>query len=169
MYNTYVFILLTNIIIMVTSIIFLSTNESVNKLISFVIIVFFQGLILLSLGSNILSLFLIIIYVGAIAILFCFMIYFINMQKEKYFKDTRWKLIFTFTYITLYTLIIIREKLRFKEVLISEKLKGELNTMESIGQIYYSNLTTPLFIMVLILMLGLILVIKITLNKKIDN
>ena len=94
MYNTYIFILLTNMIIIVTSIIFLSTNESVNKLISFVIIVFFQGLILLSLGSNILSLFLIIIYVGAIAILFCFMIYFINMQKEKYFKDTRWKLIF---------------------------------------------------------------------------
>ena len=83
---TYIFI---NFLSVFAGLLTLFSSSTINLLLLMVLITFFQGINLLLLGANMLSLYLIIIYLGAIVILFSFMVLFINWEEEiKNFKTS---------------------------------------------------------------------------------
>jgi len=79
------------------------TNSTIILLLNIIFIIFIQGLNLLLLGINIFSIYLIIIYIGAIVILFSFMILFINWIEEKNQIGLKKKIIISFFYFFLFT------------------------------------------------------------------
>ena len=154
------------------------SKTTIQLLLVVVIIVFFQGLILIALGNSIIGTYLMIIYIGAIVILFAFCILFINTkefhEKEKHsqlinstetvniFKILFLIFIFIFWEIISYIGVCAPQK---KEMTINYSILSESNYMLYFSSNLYSTLIISLFIMILILLLGLILTIKIIKNK----
>lgn len=168
---TYLFL---NFLSVLAGFLTLFSSSTVNLLLLIVIITFFQGLNLLLLGANMLSLYLIIIYLGAIVILFSFMVLFINWEEEIKRFRTKIKVILLFMAILLSNIPLIltvdlnsyifnyQRLLNFKEEVLN-------NTIDSIGyvsNILYGTYLITLLTMVLILSLGLLLVIRLVLNKN---
>nr|YP_010889924.1 NADH dehydrogenase subunit 6 [Diphyes dispar]WJJ69884.1 NADH dehydrogenase subunit 6 [Diphyes dispar] len=168
---TYLFL---NFLSVLAGLLTLFSSSTVNLLLLIVIITFFQGLNLLLLGANMLSLYLIIIYLGAIVILFSFMVLFINWEEEIKRFRTKIKVILLFMAILLSHIPLIltldlnsyifnyQKLCNFKEEILN-------NTTDSIGyvsNILYGTYLITLLTMVLILSLGLLLVIRLVLNKN---
>lgn len=166
---TYLFI---NFLSVFAGLLTLFSSSTINLLLLMVSITFFQGINLLLLGANMLSLYLIIIYLGAIVILFSFMVLFINWEEEiKNFK-TSLKIMFFVTgvLITHIPLIfVLNNSYEFNNdkilLLKKEITNNTLSSIEYASGVFYSVYLIILFTMVLILCLGLLLVIRLVLNK----
>ena len=143
-------------------------SSTINLLLYIVIIILSQGISLLMLSTNIISLYLIIVYLGAIVILFSFMILFVNWRNEVSLLKPFYKVL-TVTFF-LGTLTLVTHELGLKHVLITSwgglNLNGEFDVMQGIAMNFYNELLIPLLIMVNVLMLGLILVIKVILRPE---
>lgn len=167
---TYIFI---NFLSVFAGLLTLFSSSTINLLLLMVLITFFQGINLLLLGANMLSLYLIIIYLGAIVILFSFMVLFINWEEEiKNFK-TSLKIMFFVTgvLITHIPLILVLNNNSYEfnndKILLLKKeiTNNTLSSIEYASSVFYSVYLIILFTMVLILCLGLLLVIRLVLNK----
>lgn len=160
--------LILNILSLITLTLNIKSPSTIKLLISLVIITFFQGLSLISLGVSILGIYLIIIYIGAIVILFAFCILFINSEiKEEKIKN---KKVFLFYVISvIITLISLFSNKNFSNSWLlkdSFRILSENSYLKLVAVELYSKLISPLIIMIMILILGLIIVIRIILNKE---
>lgn len=167
---TYLFI---NFLSVFAGLLTLFSSSTINLLLLMVLITFFQGINLLLLGANMLSLYLIIIYLGAIVILFSFMVLFINWEEEiKNFK-TSLKIMFFIVgvLITHIPLILALNNNSYEfnndKILLLKKeiTNSTLSSIEYASSVFYSVYLIILFTMILILCLGLLLVIRLVLNK----
>ena len=145
------------------------TNSTIILLLNIIFIIFIQGLNLLLLGINIFSIYLIIIYIGAIVILFSFMILFINWIEEKNQIGLKKKIIISLFYFFFIHLIFIfwlkiqRNGLEnyFRVYDLNNLfLKFSFDSMKNIGLILYNEYIFPIIFLICILFLGLILIIK---------
>ena len=145
------------------------TNSTIILLLNIIFIIFIQGLNLLLLGINIFSIYLIIIYIGAIVILFSFMILFINWIEEKNQIGLKKKIIISLFYFFFIHLIFIfwlkiqRNGLEnyFRVYDLNNFfLNFSFDSMKNIGLILYNEYIFPIIFLICILFLGLILVIK---------
>ena len=145
------------------------TNSTIILLLNIIFIIFIQGLNLLLLGINIFSIYLIIIYIGAIVILFSFMILFINWIEEKNQIGFKKKIIISLFYFFFIHLIFIfwlkiqRNGLEnyFRVYDLNNFfLNFSFDSMKNIGLILYNEYIFPIIFLICILFLGLILVIK---------
>ena len=150
------------------------SSTTINLLLLIVIITFFQGINLLLLGANLISLYLMIIYLGAIVILFSFMVLFINWEEQiKTLKSTLKIISFligiVFTHIPL-VLSLDSNPLRMSTKKIesfgSQIINGTIDSINYLSNVFYSIYLLILVIMILILFLGLLLVIRLVLNKE---
>jgi len=160
--------LILNILSLITLTLNIKSPSTIKLLISLVIITFFQGLSLISLGVSILGIYLIIIYIGAIVILFAFCILFINSEiKEEKIKN---KKVFLFYVISvIITLISLFSNKNFSNSWLLKdnfRILSENSYLKLVAVELYSKLISPLIIMIMILILGLIIVIRIILNKE---
>ena len=167
---TYIFI---NFLSVFAGLLTLFSSSTINLLLLMVLITFFQGINLLLLGANMLSLYLIIIYLGAIVILFSFMVLFINWEEEiKNFK-TSLKIMFFVTGVLIthipFIFVLNNNSYEFNNdkilLLKKEITNNTLSSIEYASSVFYSVYLVILFTMVLILCLGLLLVIRLVLNK----
>ena len=167
---TYLFI---NFLSVFAGLLTLFSSSTINLLLLIVLITFFQGINLLLLGANMLSLYLIIIYLGAIVILFSFMVLFINWEEEiKNFK-TNLKIMVFFTGILMSHIPLIlvldnnsHEFNNDKILLLKKEITNNtLSSIEYASSVFYSVYLIILFTMVLILCLGLLLVIRLVLSE----
>lgn len=152
----------------------LFSKTTIQLLLVVVIVVFIQGLVLLSLGNSIIGSYIIIIYIGAIVILFAFCILFINSKEtssntiKNHFTHQGIEKLLTFTFILFLWEIfssLVSGHLIKTEVNSSFDILTESNYMLSFAEHLFSNLLIPLLLMILILLLGLILTIKIIKKK----
>lgn len=162
----------TFLILNILSLIILTLNmkspSTIKLLISLVIITFFQGLSLICLGVSILGIYLIIIYIGAIVILFAFCILFINSEvKEERIKDKRISLLYLVSVII--SLISLFNSKNFSNSWLLKsnfKILSENSYLKLVAIELYNKLILPLIIMIMILILGLVIVIRVILNKE---
>ena len=167
---TYLFI---NFLSVFAGLFTLFSSSTINLLLLIVLITFFQGVNLLLLGANMLSLYLIIIYLGAIVILFSFMVLFINWEEEiKNFKTNLKIMVFvTGTLMSHIPLILVLDnnshEFNNDKILLLKKeiTNNTLSSIEYASSVFYSVYLIILFTMVLILCLGLLLVIRLVLNE----
>ena len=145
------------------------TNSTIILLLNIIFIIFIQGLNLLLLGINIFSIYLIIIYIGAIVILFSFMILFINWIEEKNQIGLKKKIIISLFYFFFIHLIFIFWLKIQKNGLENYFRVYDLNnfflnfsfdSMKNIGLILYNEYIFPIIFLICTLFLGLILIIK---------
>ena len=145
------------------------TNSTIILLLNIIFIIFIQGLNLLLLGINIFSIYLIIIYIGAIVILFSFMILFINWIEEKNQIGLKKKIIISLFYFFFIHLIFIfwlkiqRNGLEnyFRVYDLNNFfLNFSFDSMKNIGLILYNEYIFPIIFLICTLFLGLILIIK---------
>ena len=145
------------------------TNSTIILLLNIIFIIFIQGLNLLLLGINIFSIYLIIIYIGAIVILFSFMILFINWIEEKNQIGLKKKIIISLFYFFFIHLIFIfwlkiqRNGLEnyFRVYDLNNLfLNFSFDSMKNIGLILYNEYIFPIIFLICILFLGLIFIIK---------
>lgn len=162
----------TFLILNILSLIILTLNmkspSTIKLLISLVIITFFQGLSLICLGVSILGIYLIIIYIGAIVILFAFCILFINSEvKEERIKDKRISLLYLVSVII--SLVSLSNSKNFSNSWLLKsnfKILSENSYLKLVAIELYNKLILPLIIMIMILILGLVIVIRVILNKE---
>lgn len=167
---TYLFL---NFLSVFAGLLSLFSSSTINLLLLIVIITFFQGINLLLLGANMLSLYLIIIYLGAIVILFSFMVLFINWEEEtNNFKTSLKVFFFIMAIILSHTPLALtlnnnsHEFNNSKILLLKKEINNSnLGSIEYTSSVFYSVYLIILFTMVLILSLGLLLVIRLVLNK----
>lgn len=141
---------------------------TIQLLLTVVGIVFIQGLILISLGSSIIGSYIMIIYIGAIVILFAFCILFINSKEIKGdYKNYIKKLLYLVIVLSIWrlTLSFISTNPSIKNLDYSLNLVTEINYMTSLGTFIFSKMLIPLFLMLGILLLGLLITIKIIKNR----
>jgi len=159
--------LILNILCLIILLFNFNSNSIIKLLISLVIITLFQGLSLICLGVSILGIYLIIIYIGAIVILFAFCILFINNES---IEKKNYKKYFSIHIISIITAIIsvTYSKNFYNNSLTKNNIKflSENSYLKIIAIEIYNNLLIPLLIMILLLLLGLIIVIRILLDKK---
>ena len=159
------------------------SQTTIQLLLVVVIIVFFQGLILIAIGNSIIGSYLMIIYIGAIVILFAFCILFINSKEfesnntknaeisQLEIKGSNNNNIIKITYFigilviweiiaNIYSWLTIKSTVNSFYAILTESNYIGLFSIE-----LYSILILPLFLMILILLLGLILTIKIIKNR----
>jgi NADH-quinone oxidoreductase subunit J len=162
----------TFLILNILSLIILTLNmkspSTIKLLISLVIITFFQGLSLICLGVSILGIYLIIIYIGAIVILFAFCILFINSEvKEERIKDKRISLLYLVSVIISLVSLFNSKNFSNSWLLKSNfKILSENSYLKLVAIELYNKLILPLIIMIMILILGLVIVIRVILNKE---
>jgi len=162
----------TFLILNILSLIILTLNmkspSTIKLLISLVIITFFQGLSLICLGVSILGIYLIIIYIGAIVILFAFCILFINSEvKEERIKDKRISLLYLISVIISLVSLFNSKNFSNSWLLKSNfKILSENSYLKLVAIELYNKLILPLIIMIMILILGLVIVIRVILNKE---
>lgn len=164
-WQTYFFISLVTVISGTLSIF---AGSTINLLLYVVIIIFSQGVSLLMLSTNIVSLYLIIVYLGAIVILFSFMILFVNWKGETRSLKIYYKLLIATAFSSgfIFFLHLIGVSHLKNSSLGGVSSLSEHDIMKNISEVFYSELLAPLFLMVNILMLGLILVIRIILRPE---
>jgi len=159
--------LILNILCLIILLFNFNSNSIIKLLISLVIITLFQGLSLICLGVSILGIYLIVIYIGAIVILFAFCILFINNEP---IEKRNYKKYFLIHIISIITAIIsvIYSKNFYNNSSAKNNIKflSENSYLKIIAIEIYNNLLVPLLIMILLLLLGLIIVIRILLDKK---
>lgn len=162
----------TFLILNILSLIILTLNmkspSTIKLLISLVIITFFQGLSLICLGVSILGIYLIIIYIGAIVILFAFCILFINSEvKEERIKDKRISLLYLISVIISLVSLFNSKNFSNSWLLKSNfKILSENSYLKLVAIELYNKLILPLIIMIMILILGLVIVIRVILDKE---
>lgn len=164
-WHVYFFI---NIISILAGVCSIFATSTINLLLYIVVIIFSQGISLLMLSTNIISLYLIIVYLGAIVILFSFMILFVNWKSKVAITNPFYQFIILLLFILLF--IAFMHELGIKQVPLTSwgglTLESEFDVMQGMAMNFYNELLVPLLIMVNVLMLGLILVIKIILKPE---
>ena len=144
------------------------SRTTVQLLLIVVGIVFLQGLLLISLGSSMIGSYLMIIYIGAIVILFAFCILFINSKElMEGNREIMRKVLCLLTALTAWEITSNWfSTTPFNPNINSSFLSlSETNYMMSIGYLVFNELLIPLLLMIGILMLGLFITIKIIKNE----
>lgn len=153
----------------------LFSQTTIQLLLVVVVIVFTLGLVLLCLGNSIIGSYIIIIYIGAIVILFAFCILFINSKEAtpknlstSQIKQNTEKIIVFIFMIILWEIFASfgSEKVFKAELNSSFGVMTEANYMLPFAEHLFSHLIIPLLLMILILLLGLVLTIRIIRNKE---
>ena len=143
-------------------------SSSTNLLLLMVCLVFFNGLILINLGNSLLGIYLIIIYIGAIVILFSFCILFLNLKEVKILPKLGLK---KFSYLCS-ILLIVWEMLNIFNFYIPKSndlnniffILNEFNYLFFFSQIIFISLIIPLIMIIKLLIMGIYITLKIMKN-----
>ena len=163
-----IFILHLSVLGIVLAVIGTFSRTTVQLLLVVVGIVFLQGLLLISIGSSMIGSYLMIIYIGAIVILFAFCILFINSKELTESNTGIMKKLSSLLLALVFWEIISGyvSTIPFSSSLESNFLSSsEVNYMLYIGRLVFGELLIPLLLMLGILILGLFITIKIIKNK----
>lgn len=161
------FIFSLNFISFVFIILGIFSISTVQLLLVMVMIVFIQGMVLIGSGGGLIGSYLIIIYIGAIVILFAFCILFIN-TKENTKVFLRKNKILMYLSLSLIIWEIITSFLTYQvhaQLTNPFKISPEVNFLSDFSKVFYNDFILPLIIMIMVLMLGLILIMRI-IEKK---
>lgn len=164
-------------VIISLSIISVWTQRVVNLLMYFVFIVFSYGCLLLLRRVEVYSLYAMIVYIGAVTILFAFMVLFVNVgsnlktREEIEENNELYNLYFLlcslglilylymFYYLSEITWYLDQKNLNLQEV-------EDLSTLVGIGNLLYQGNGGILTIMILVMATGLFVVIKLVKNTN---
>lgn len=164
-------------VIISLSIISVWTQRVVNLLMYFVFIVFSYGCLLLLRRVEVYSLYAMIVYIGAVTILFAFMVLFVNVgsnlktREEIEENNELYNLYFLlcslglilylymFYYLSEITWYLDQKNLNLQEV-------EDLSTLVGIGNLLYQGNGGILIIMILVMATGLFVVIKLVKNTN---
>ena len=163
-----IFILHLSVLGIVLAVVGTFSRTTVQLLLVVVGIVFLQGLLLISIGSSMIGSYLMIIYIGAIVILFAFCILFINSKELTESNTGIMKKLSSLLLALVFWEIISGyvSTIPFSSSLESNFLSSsEVNYMLYIGRLVFGELLIPLLLMLGILILGLFITIKIIKNK----
>lgn len=163
-----IFVLHLSILGIILAVIGMFSRTTVQLLLVVVGIVFLQGLLLISIGSSMIGSYLMIIYIGAIVILFAFCILFIN-SKELTESNIGIVKKISCLLLALISWEIVSGYMSatpFNSNIESTFLtSSEANYMLYIGRLVFGELLVPLLLMLGVLLLGLFITIKIIKNK----
>ena len=163
-----IFILHLSVLGIVLAVVGTFSRTTVQLLLVVVGIVFLQGLLLISIGSSMIGSYLMIIYIGAIVILFAFCMLFINSKELTESNTGIMKKLSSLLLALVFWEIISGyvSTIPFSSSLESNFLSSsEVNYMLYIGRLVFGELLIPLLLMLGILILGLFITIKIIKNK----
>ena len=163
-----IFVLHLSILGIILAVIGMFSRTTVQLLLVVVGIVFLQGLLLISIGSSMIGSYLMIIYIGAIVILFAFCILFIN-SKELTESNIGVVKKISCLLLALISWEIVSGYMSatpFNSNIESTFLtSSEASYMLCIGRLVFGELLVPLLLMLGVLLLGLFITIKIIKNK----
>lgn len=160
-------------VIVVSAICAIYNKSTMNSVLLLVLIFFNTSGIFLLLGAEFVAIVLILVYVGAIAVLFLFVVMMLDIQIKNSLKNITKKqyfifgligiLIFTEIISVIYISLIDQKSLEV--ILYDSILKNENNTLE-IGKVLYTDFLFIFHSLGLILFIAMIGSIALTLNKK---
>ena len=167
----YIFIIL--IITLVLSLMVISARNPVNAVLFLVSVFVMTAIIFIILGAEFFAVLLFTVYVGAIAILFLFVVMMFNLRLIDLYGKTYYHmpsgyllsiiqiLLFIFVIIHDYNLFIINNILNYKIIYINNE-----TNIRIIGSVLYNFCLDYFMIIALVLFIAMVGVIAMTLDKK---
>ena len=158
-------------ILLIASIVVILSKNPVHSVLSLVVVFFNAAIIFISLKAEYLAFVLIIVYVGAIVILFLFVVMMLDIQKEVSSKF-KIKNIISATIILFLMMVEFYFILKINYSIYSPSptylisLDNEYNTIKGIGFLLYTNYSYVFIVCGIILTAGIIGVITLTYTKS---
>ena len=164
---------LFSIFLIISSLYVVTSNNPIKSAIYLVFSFFFSAILWLLLGAEFLSVILILVYVGAVMVLFLFVVMMLDINLSeitgrfvKYLKEG------IFVFITMATLLILFFQNQFsntdKNILTEINIISDSNT-KNLGYVLYTEYILAFEVAAVILLLGIISAITLTHRKKTDN
>lgn len=156
-------------ILLASALIVVSTRNMVHA-VMFLILAFFNsaGLFIL-LGAEFLAMLLIVVYVGAIAVLFLFVVMMLNIDKIVIEKFNPKKPLLVMLAFILFTEIFMMIQLSAGNLLIAKtsyKIPSDISNVKSIGKVLYTDFAIPFELAGAILFIAMIGAIILTLKEE---
>jgi NADH-quinone oxidoreductase subunit J len=160
-------------VIIISAILAISSRSTMNSVLLLVLIFFNTSGIFLLLGAEFVAIILILVYVGAIAVLFLFVVMMLDTQINQSVKRISKKQYFIYSLVAILIFIEITsivyisliDQKSLEVVLYDSILTDKNNTLE-IGKVLYTDFLFIFQSLGLILFVAMIGSITLTLNKK---
>ena len=158
-----------SILIILSSLRVINSKDSVSSILYLIIVFFNTSMIWILIGAEFLSLILVAVYVGALMVLFLFIIMMLDIKykskKEMNFYIPK-SLIILFVMIIEMTLVL--NNIIFKKEFIISSQFISYNNTRSLGIIMYNKYYFAVELGALILLVSMISTISLSLNKKLN-
>lgn len=156
-------------VLLTSALVVVSTRNMVHAVI-FLILAFFNasGLFIL-LGAEYLAMLLVIVYVGAIAVLFLFVVMMLNIDKQLQHEISRKKpLLLTAAIVLFAEIFMVICISRGSDILVKPSIPtpAEVNNVKAIGQVLYTDYALPFQVSGAILLVAMIGAIVLTLKEE---
>ena len=166
------FYIVSGILLTASLVVILSKNP-VHSVLSLVVVFFNAAIIFIFLKAEYLAFVLIIVYVGAIVILFLFVVMMLDIKKEVSSKFKLTNIIFASLVLFLmmvefYFILRINYSIYSPSPIYLISLDNEYNTIKGIGFLLYTNYSYVFIVCGIILTAGIIGVITLTYTKSIN-
>jgi NADH-quinone oxidoreductase subunit J len=164
---------LFSFIIISSAFVAISSKSTMNSVLLLVLIFFNTAGIFILLGAEFVAIILILVYVGAIAVLFLFVVMMLDVENKKSLIKISKKqyCIYSFISLIIFAEIIslayisLSDNQQLEYILYSSIIKDENNTLE-IGKILYTDYIFIFQSLGIILFIAMVGSIALTLNKK---
>ena len=145
-----------------------SVRNTVHAAFSLVLIFFLSSIIWLLLEAEFLAIILVLVYVGAVMVLFLFVVMMIDIKQQPIEKNTKTKYFSLGIIVALGLLIefLIMLSGDFSDSAISMKFDSADNNTHSIGSILYTDYILAFELASVILLVAIISAITLTLRKR---
>ncbi|MFM6972002.1 MAG: NADH-quinone oxidoreductase subunit J [Alphaproteobacteria bacterium] len=152
-----------------SSLVVVSSRNMINAVI-FLILAFFNacGLFIL-LGAEFIAMLLIVVYVGAIAVLFLFVVMMLDVDKEIYQEINRKKPLLTMVGFVLACELFLITKfstVNLNEVIVKSPTPSNISNTKAIGKILYTDFILPFQLCGAILFVAMIGAIILTMKNE---
>ncbi|RYE12201.1 MAG: NADH-quinone oxidoreductase subunit J [Rickettsiales bacterium] len=159
-----------SIIVISSSIFVVIVRNPVHSILCLILTFFSSAGLFLLIGAEFISMVLVIVYVGAVAVLFLFVVMMLNVNFDKLKNDIKK---YNIVIVPIIFILIIDFYLIFEKSIIkldTKQFKNQyvkINNTDMIGEILYTKYAIPLQIAGLILLVAMISSIVLTLRSRI--
>lgn len=162
-----------SIVLIASALVVISSRNPVYSVL-FLILAFFNSAgLFLMLGAEFISMLMVIVYVGAVAVLFLFVVMMLDIDFEAINRGfvKHWPLVLLVSFIMLGEILLVlhaSSHMDFVKISVaSSPIPKEISNTEAIGKVLYTDYVYPFQISGIILLVAMIGAIVLTLRKRV--
>lgn len=159
-----------SVIMVLAALRMITAKNTVHSILSLVLVFFTSSAIWLLLEAEFLAITLVLVYVGAVMVLFLFVVMMLNINtaqiREGFVKFMPVAIVISLIMIAELVLVVISKEFKFEQ---SSNFVSELGNTHALGQILYTEYLLPFETAAVILLVAIIAAIVLTLRQRVQT